>query len=289
MDKYINLLINSGFKRVFADESNQDLLISLLNSLLPDQHQIAQLEFDKTKWQGVSSYDRQEVIDLLCKTHDGTPFLVELQKAEQNWFKDRSTYFASFPIQKRKQKGDWNSCLQAIYAIGILNFVFDAADRNAVMHSARMSHQKNQALYDKLTFIYVTLPSFTASLPKLKTLREKWLYLFRHLPELDSIPEVFHEPVFLKLFSIAELNSFNQIDRDDYQLSLNYYRDMKNIVDTAFSDGYKQGLMLAEKEREEQAALQYQQSVAKRLKTMAISAEQIAQVTGLTLSEIDML
>jgi predicted transposase/invertase (TIGR01784 family) len=120
MGKYIDLFTDFGFKKVFGEEPNKDLLISFLNTLLPAKHQIAELEYSRNEWQGVSALDRKAIFDLHCKTLDGTYFLVELQKAKQNYFKDRSPYYASFQIQEQGQKGEWDFCLQAVYTIGIL-------------------------------------------------------------------------------------------------------------------------------------------------------------------------
>jgi hypothetical protein len=54
MDRYIDLFTDFGFKKVFGEEPNKDLLISFLNTLLPARHQIAELEFSRNEWQGVS-------------------------------------------------------------------------------------------------------------------------------------------------------------------------------------------------------------------------------------------
>ena len=241
MERYINLFTDFGFKKVFGEEPNKDLLISFLNTLLPAKHQIAELEYSRSEWQGVSVIDRKAIFDLHCKTPDGTYFIVELQKAKQNFFKDRSVYYASFPIQEQGQKGEWDFRLQAVYTVGILDFIFDDADKGDVVHTVQLKNQKNQVFYDKLTFIYLTLPNFTKPLTALETMQDKWLFVFRHLPELDDIPAALQEQVFKKLFQIAELTAFQPQERAAYQSSLKYYRDMRNVTATAFGDGKEEG------------------------------------------------
>ena len=241
MERYINLFTDFGFKKVFGEEPNKDLLISFLNTLLPAKHQIAELEYSRSEWQGVSVIDRKAIFDLHCKTPDDTYFIVELQKAKQNFFKDRSVYYASFPIQEQGQKGEWDFRLQAVYTVGILDFIFDDADKGDVVHTVQLKNQKNQVFYDKLTFIYLTLPNFTKPLTALETLQDKWLFVFRHLPELDDIPAALQEQVFKKLFQIAELTAFQPQERAAYQSSLKYYRDMRNVTATAFGDGKEEG------------------------------------------------
>ncbi|WP_338848728.1 Rpn family recombination-promoting nuclease/putative transposase [Massilia sp. W12] len=252
MGKYINLFTDFGFKKVFGEEPNKDLLISFLNTLLPAKHQIASLEFSRNEWQGVSMLDRKAIFDLHCKTPDGSYFLVELQKAKQNFFKDRSLYYASFPIQEQGQKGDWDYRLQAVYTIGILDFIFDEADKHDVIHTVQLKNQHNQVFYDKLTFIYLTLPNFSKTLEELHTLQDKWLFVFRHLDELESLPDVLQEEVFVKLFQIAELIAFEPQDRAAYQASLKYYRDLKNVTDTAYDEGRAEGRAVGREEGREE-------------------------------------
>jgi predicted transposase/invertase (TIGR01784 family) len=284
MEKYINLFTDFGFKKVFGEEPNKDLLISFLNTLLPERHQIAELDYSRNEWQGVSALDRKAIFDLHCKAPDGTYFIVELQKAKQNYFKDRSLYYASFPIQEQGQKGNWDFRLQAVYTVGILDFVFDDADKGEVVHTVQLKNQQNQVFYDKLTFIYITLPNFRKTLEQLETLQDKWFFVFRHLPEQDDIPAALQESIFKKLFHVTELLAFKPQEREAYQASLKYYRDLNNVIDTAYGDGFEKGI-----EQERAAAHQASLQTAKNLKNLGLSNEQIAQATGLPLPEIDRL
>ncbi|TXH59674.1 MAG: hypothetical protein E6Q84_05990, partial [Thiothrix sp.] len=52
---YLNPLTDFGFKKLFREEPNKDLLISFLNTLLPEQHQISQLSYTKNEYQGISA------------------------------------------------------------------------------------------------------------------------------------------------------------------------------------------------------------------------------------------
>ena len=278
MNKYINLFTDYGFKKVFGEEPNKDLLISFLNTLLPARHQIAELEYSRNEWVGVSSADRKAIFDLHCKTQDGTYFLVELQKAKQNYFKDRSLYYASFPIQEQGQKGEWDFRLEAVYTIGILDFIFDDADKGDVIHTVQLKNQNNQVFYDKLTFIYLTLPNFGKPLAALETLQDKWLYVFRHLPELGDVPAVLQEQVFRKLFHVAELTAFGPQEREAYQASLKYYRDLKNVTDTAFDDG-----LIAGRQKGESVTLQ--KLLRKRFGP--IPDELMAKIAGASIEQLE--
>ena len=275
-ERYVNLLTDFGFKRVFGSEPNKQLLINFLNTLLPAHHQIKELSYKSTENLGSTQIDRKAIFDIYCQSEDGDRFIVELQKAKQNFFKDRSVFYASFPIQEQALKGEWNFQLAPVYSIGILDFVFDEHQNDeTIIHTVKLKNQHCQVFYDKLTFIYsfphfacyttkgytpysitqsaiakcecirallyVELPKFDKTLSQLGSQQDKWLYLFRHLPELDDQPQLFQDPVFLQLFEIAEIANFSRTEQDSYQSSLKYYRDMNNVIDTSRMEGRAEG------------------------------------------------
>ena len=243
-DIFVNPFTDFGFKRLFGEEPNKQLLISLLNTLLPIKHQIQDLQYSKNEYQGANALDRKAIFDLNCVSTTGERFIVELQKAKQNFFKDRSVYYATFPIQEQAVKGDWDFKLAAVYTVGILDFVFDedAKSHNTeVVHYIQLKNQRNQVFYDKLTFIYITLPQFKKSLNELQSIQDKWFYVFRHLSELHEIPPVLQEAVFLQLFEAAKVAKFSPSERQAYENSLKYYRDLKNVTDTARDEGREEG------------------------------------------------
>ncbi len=246
-DKYVNPFTDFGFKKLFGEEPHKELLISFLNTLLPEKHRIQDLQYTRNEYQGYTSLDRKAIFDLNCVSPSGERFIVELQKAKQNYFKDRSVYYSTFPIQEQAQRGDWDYKLAAVYTIGILDFVFDedkAADNKEVMHTIQLKNQNGHVFYDKLTFIYLTLPNFKKTQQELVTEQDKWFYIFRHLHELQEVPTVLHEAIFLKLFEAAQIACFNPEERQAYEDSLKHYRDLKNVTDTAEQKGREEGISL---------------------------------------------
>ena len=288
-DTYINPFTDFGFKKLFGEEPNKELLISLLNTLLPDHHQIEDLEYTRNEQQGSSQLDRKAIFDLSCTSPTGERFIVELQKAKQNYFKDRSVYYATFPVQEQAKRGDWDFKLSAVYTVGILDFTFeeDRQENNKeVLHTVQLKNQHGDVFYDKLTFIYLTLPNFTKQADELHTMQDKWFYAFKHLHELDHIPAALQERVFKHLFKAAQIAQFEPKEREAYENSLKYYRDLKNVTDTAheagIEEGFEQGLERGREEGLEQGLEKGRQDVAKKMLQSGLSIEQIAELTGLT-------
>jgi predicted transposase/invertase (TIGR01784 family) len=241
-DRYINPLTDFGFKRIFGTEPNKNLLIDFLNVILPHQHQVKDLTYRSTENLGNTQLDRKAVFDLYCESEKGEKFIVEMQKAKHNYFKDRSIYYASFPIQEQAEKGTWNYKLAPVYMIGILDFVFDE-DKNddTFLHTVELKDQNCKVFYEKLKFIYLELPKFQKSIDQLNDHFDKWLFLLKHLPDLEDPPLPLQENLFMQLFEISKIASFSQEERAAYENSLKYYRDMNGVIETAREEGIQEG------------------------------------------------
>ena len=272
-EKYINPFTDFGFKRLFGEEPNKDLLLDFLNELLKEQQgKIVDLTYLKTEQLGKTELDRKAIFDLYCENEKGEKFIVEIQKSKQNFFKDRSVYYATFPIQEQAEKSDWNYELKAVYTIGILDFVFDSdkKENNKYRYDVKLQDiDTNKTFYDKLTFIYFEMPKFNKSIDELETRFDKWLYLLKNLHKLDRLPDNLKEGIFEKVFEIAEISKFTRDEYNSYEDSLKYYRDLKNSLDTA---------------KDERTI-----EIAKKALAKGSDVKFISEITGLTLEEIKKL
>ena len=286
-DRYLNPFTDFGFKKLFGDEANKDILINFLNSLLEGKEVIKNLTFKNTEKLGSQIADRKAIFDLYCENEQGEKFIIELQKTEQKFFKDRSLYYSTFPIQEQADKGDWNFELKAVYLIGILNFVFDEdEDSPNYKHEVQLRDKEHlKVFYDKLTFIYLEMPKFNKHEDELETVFDKWMYTLKFLPALQDRPKLLKERVFKKLFDIAELNNLAKPEYDAYNQSLKYYRDLNNSINTADYKGYERG----REEGREEGKYEQQLSTARSLKDLGLSVEKISQATGLSQEEINKL
>ena len=111
---YVNPFTDFGFKKIFGEEASKPLLIDFLNSLLPQRNQIKSLSFKNTEQLGQTSFDRKAIYDIYCENENGEKFIVEFQKAKQDYFKERTIYYSTFPIREQAEKGEWNYNLKAV-------------------------------------------------------------------------------------------------------------------------------------------------------------------------------
>lgn len=246
-EKYINLFTDFGFKRIFGEDVNKDFLLDFLNELLKEQlGQITELQYLKTEQLGRSADERKAVFDIYCQNEKGEKFMVEMQKTKQAYFKDRTVYYATFPIQEQAKRSDWDYNLKSVYTIAILDFVFDEDknDKEKFRYDIKLTDMvTKKVFYDELTFIYFEMPKFTKQLSELETNFDRWLYVLKNMHKLDRLPEELRTELFERVFKVAEIAKFNQEEYRNYEDSLKSYRDMQNSIDTARAEGEEAGMI----------------------------------------------
>ena len=251
-DKYVNPYTDFGFKKLFGTEINKDLLISFINSLLHGREVVKDLTYLNTEHLGISETDRKAVFDVYCENEKGEKILVEMQRGIQQYFKDRSLYYATFPIREQGQKGEWDYQLKAVYIIGILNFTFDKDNDNYFHHEVQLLDLRN-------------------------------------LSRLMERPKALQERIFTKLFEAAEIAKFTKLEYDSYEESLKAYRDWKNTIDTekkiSWEEGHEKGREEGFEEGQEKKTIE----MARNLKVKGIPINIIVECSGLTEEEINAL
>ena len=317
-ERYISLLTDFGFKRIFGSDINKDLLIDFLNSLFNGEQVVKDVTYLNSEHVGDVYAERKAIFDVYCENEHGEKFIVEMQNAYQTYFKDRSLYYATFPIREQAPKGDnWNFKLQHVYVVALLNYDMneEAFSHESINHDVGLlDKQTHKVFNNKLTFKYVEIARFNKDINELETNFDKWLYVLRNLSRLDNQPTYLRNEVFNRLFSQAEIARFDKKELKAYEDSLKAYRDIKNSLDTAKEEGRAEGLAegraeghaegLAEGLAEGRAkghaeghaegraeglaegASEKALTIARELLAMNMSIDNIKKVTGLTDDEI---
>lgn len=280
--KYVNPYTDFGFKWLFGTEMNKDLLIAFLNSLLSLKSPIADIAYKNVEKLGDTIENRRAVFDVYCTSQDGDLFIVEMQREIQEFFVDRSIYYASFPIRDQALRGEqWDFNLKAVYTVGILDFVFDDTPR--YHHEVKLSDTTTKKVfYDKLTFVYLELPKFKKDITQCHTLLDKWMFVLKNMTRLLERPVELQQKIFEKLFATAEVANFNEEQRMQYEESLKVYRDWNNILTTkekqSLEQGIEKGIEMGEAKKTKE--------IARNMKQRGMDITLIKTLTGL--SDIDL-
>jgi predicted transposase/invertase (TIGR01784 family) len=289
-DKYIDPFTDFGFKKLFGEECNKELLLDFLNELLHKREgKIVSLTYLKSEQLGRSEEDRKAIFDLHCENEKGEKFIVEMQKTKQTFFKDRALYYSTFPIVKQAISGDWNYELKMVYTVAILDFVFeeDKDDPDKYRYDVMlMDVDTHKIFYNKLMFTYLEMPKFNKKVEELETRFEKWMYVLKNLKRLDRLPDKLREKIFEKMFSVAEIAKLNKEEYQQYITSLNAYRDLKNSIDTARDEGKLEGKAEGLTEGIEKGKLEEKNETALKMLDDGMSIDIVCKYTGLSKEQV---
>ena len=284
-ERYISLLTDFGFKRIFGTKPNKQLLMGFLNSLFSGEQVIKDVKYLNSEHVGDVYAERKAIFDVYCENERGEKFIVEMQNAYQTYFKDRSLYYATFPIREQAPKGtEWNFKLEHVYVVALLNYDMSdpAFSSTTINHDVGLLDKKTYRVFnDKLTFKYVEISKFDKTIDQLETDLDKWLFVLRNMSRLDRQPKRLQSELFNRLFEEAKISRFTKNELREYEDSLKAYRDLKNSLDSAEEKGRAEGRAegLAEGKAE----------VARKLLAMGLPVDSIAEATGLTSEEISSL
>ena len=286
--RYINPYTDYGFKYLFGTEPNKEFTLALLNALLRGKETIKSLTLIPSEQLGDTKEDCRAVFDVYAENERGERIIIEMQKADQQYFKDRSVYYSSFPIRSQGEKGRWRFGLKAVYTIGILDFVFDEDkdDEEYYHHEVKLMDVRKKEgdpstmlstsqtpFYNNLTYIYIEMPKFRKTEDELVSMYDKWLFVLKNLTRLMERPAALQERVFTRFFEQAEIARFTPDESRIYEESLKQYRDLRNVVNSA----------------ERRGRAEERTDTARRMKAKGFTTEDIAEITGLSAEEIDQL
>ena len=314
--RFIDPLSDFGFKHLFGNEPNKDILIDFLNELFKGQKEITDLSFNSTEYAGDNKEFKKIFFDLLCTGRNGEQFIIEMQRAEQRNFADRAVFYTSRLINEQLPKGEahWNIELKEVYIIAILEFKFRYHASDRYLHNVGVVNvDTGDIFYNKLGYKFLELPNFVKTEQEIETDLDRWFYLLKNMSRLDKVPAFLNKRIFQKIFKIAEVGNLTKEEKAMYDSNLKAQWDYENSIayakELAAEEGMKEGMQKGmqkgmekgmekgiekglekgirqgiEKGRHEEALY-----IALKMKEEGIPAAQIAKFTSLSIEEIEKL
>ncbi|RKR81733.1 putative transposase/invertase (TIGR01784 family) [Mucilaginibacter gracilis] len=287
--KYIDPLVDFAFKKIFGSEPNKDLLIAFLNEVFRGRKHIVDLVYNKNEHPGDLKDEGAAIFDLLCTGDGGEHFLIEVQRAKQGYFKERTLFYTSRLISNQAPKGKrsaWGYNISEVYLIALLeDFTLNEGRTNTYLQDICLCNRDTgEIFYDKLGYTYIELINFVKADTELETDLDRWLYVIKNMKRMDKIPTYLRKPVFEKLFSIAEYTNLTKEEKTMYDSSLKYKWDNKNVLDYAVKEADAKA-----REEERLKALEEKKNIAREMKKDGLPVSQISKFTKLSVEEIENL
>ena len=287
---FIDPLSDFGFKKIFGEEPNKDLLIAFLNEVFQGRKQIVDLVYSKNEYPGDTLTEGGAIFDLLCTGENGEQFIIEVQRSKQSNFKKRALFYTSRLISGQAPKGkraEWNYDVREVYLVALLDgFTLEDTPETAYLHDICLCYRNSGAVfYPGLEYIFMELLKFVKTEDELETDLDRWLYVLKNMSRMQKIPVYLRKPIFEKVFQIASYSNLTKEEKRMYDISLKRKWDNQNALAYARKEGIEEGIREGQKKGEYEKALE----MARVMKKDGLSVSVISKYTQLSEEEIGKL
>lgn len=273
--KYLDPKADLTFKKIFA--GHPDLLISLLNALLPlkRNQQIKSIEYLPTELVPVDPLHKDTIVDVRCRDVEGRQFVVEMQMAWTDAFKQRVLFNASKAYVSQAEMGCKYEDLQPVYSLNLVNEIFEK-DMKEYKHNYHIVHDKRtKKVIEGLCFTFIELPKFHPHTMKEKRMTVLWL---RFLTEINDktqeVPaELLESPEISKALEEVKISAFTAEELRAYDKFWDRVSSEKTLMEGRYDEG-KQDKAL---------------EIAQNLKSAGMDVDTICKMTGQSKEEIEEL
>ena len=289
VQRYVDLLSNGGFKAVFGDRNNKDVVMSVINMLLPEGKKVKDIEYAPTEHQGQLETNKEFRYDFMCRGTDDSFFIVEVQKnPEEFWFK-RCVSYASRVYDRQNRRGEEYD-VPPVYLIGLMGTEVRHErpelwkDRYVSEYTFR-EKLTGELQDDTIFIIFAELRRFDKKLSECRDDLEKMLYIVKNGWRLQKQPKGLHAEIFTRLFQACDIPRFDEAKRIKYEKDMFDERRYNGEIKAARKEGREEGRQEGREEGKNMAKMED----AKKLKELGVDVAIIAQATGLTVEEIEKL
>ena len=278
VQRYVDILTNGGFKALFGDINNKEAVMAIINALLPEHRQVADIEYLPTERQGQMEDNKEYRYDFMCRDSSGAMFIVELQRyREKSWFK-RCVSYAARAYDRQNRRGE-NYDVPPVYLIGLMGTEIDHPDseywRDRFVSEYTFREKEAHDLLDEtIVIIFAELVRFDKAESECMTDMDRMLFILKNMGRLDRQPELLRREIYTKIFEACEIARFNEDKLIQFNKDMYDERRRNGELAAAIEEGMEKGL---KKGREE---------AVRKMLAAGLSMEQVCGIMGMTADEI---
>ena len=291
---FVNLRSDVGFKAVFADRNNKDILIGVLNQILPPEARIEDIkEYSDREQRRDVPYGKKTVLDLVCVDRDDRTFVVEMQASEEDFFFfERCVYYASGLYHLELSDGVRYKGLRPVYVVSFLNYRLRHDDESLwdtdhFISHWRFTEKRTGMVADQtISVIFVEMTLFTKTLEECVTEFDRLFYIFRNSGGFQRIPEWIEEAggISRRLAEACEVAAFDKEKKLKYEIDKMNEWDIQAQKEYAVRKGLEEGLQKGLREGREEGLEQGREetrlSIARKLFEAGTPVDVIVNCTG---------
>ena len=249
--RYVDILTNGGFKALFGDIANKEVVKSIINVLLPEHRKVTEIEYLPTEYQGqVVDLNKEYHYDFMCKDQSGTVFIVELQRYQEDYWFKRCVSYACRAYDRQNRKGeDYN--VAPVYLIGLMDVEICHPDTEFwkdryVSEYTFREKESHDLLGETIVIIFAEMANFSKRAEECVTEVDKMLFLLKNIGRMMNQPGWLQHEVYTRIFNACEIAGFDEDKRIKYDKDMNDEKRLQSEMNTArrigFENGRKEGL-----------------------------------------------
>ena len=290
---FVNLRSDVGFKAVFADRNNKDILIGVLNQILPPEARIEDIkEYSDREQRRDVPYGKKTVLDLVCVDRDDRTFVVEMQASEEDFFFERCVYYASGLYHLELSDGVRYKGLRPVYVVSFLNYRLRHDDESLwdtdhLVSYWQFTEKRTGMVADQtISVIFVEMTLFTKTLEECVTEFDRLFYIFKNSEGFQRIPEWIEEAggISRRLAEACEVAAFDKEKKLKYEIDKMNEWDIQAQKEYAVRKGLEEGLQKGLREGREEGLEQGREetrlSIARKLFEAGTPVDVIVNCTG---------
>ncbi len=306
MAKYLDPKSDIVFKKIFC--AHPELLKSFLNGLLPlpADGQIQSLEYLHPEQVPQIPEFKRTIVDVKCTDQQGRIFVVEMQISWTSGFMQRLLYGSAQAYTKQLKAGESYDKLNPVYGLGILGENFEPNSQEWYHNYILSNAQIPGKIMQDLSLTFIELPKVPIASPDAKKMRRLWLKFLREVGQSTEVDtELLAEHDISTAVRLAEESAYTPQELDlneafwktvSSEKTLMFEREAKGRAEgraEGLAEGWEKGMKTGiEKGIEKGLAegiKQQQITSALKLKVKGMPVNLIAEVTGLSLQEVESL
>ena len=280
----MDILTNGGFKALFGDINNKEAVMAIINTLLPEHRQVADIEYLPTERQGQMEDNKEYRYDFMCRDSSGAMFIVELQRyREKSWFK-RCVSYAARAYDRQNRRGE-NYDVPPVYLIGLMGTEIDHPDsefwRDRYVSEYTFREKEAHDLLDEtIVIIFAELVRFDKAESECMTDMDRMLFILKNMGRLDRQPELLRREIYTKIFEACEIARFNEDKLIQFNKDMYDERRRNGELAAAIEEGMEKG-------REEGLKKGREEGIAEAVRKMMAAGMSVEQVCGIMNLEKD--
>jgi predicted transposase/invertase (TIGR01784 family) len=266
--KFADVKNDIAFRKIFGNENKKEVLISFLNAILDfkGQHTITDVNIVNPYQLPKFRDGKATIIDVKARDQGGREFIVEMQVADALGFSKRVLYYTSQGYVSQIDRGEFYDKLNPTIFVGVLDFEISKNSKYISRHRI-LDVETGERIMEDMEFNFIELPKFKLERKSLKTLVEKWVFFIKEAENLEVVPEGMDDPGLKAAFEQANIQTWTPEELEAYD-----YAGLRETEDRL---------------RVEKARLEGKLEVARQMKTKGMDLSTIAELTGMTINEIN--